>query len=355
MSKAKSQPERLESLLRRWGAQEAASAAPVAEKLAATGSSAPTAAGAAAPHSRPAWWRGAGWLAGAAAIVGGLYLAYFLGAAQPGDGHHVAATQPGNSPPGLGQYLAPLGDDLNKTRQDLADVRRQLQDAHEKAAGLSLQIQQEQAKSAALAQEVERAKAVAQQRDELAEQLRQLRHEQQNSAIALAEAQKQVERLRETLVASQADVTQLERASTEAMENQRRLRAEMESMRARQETLLARLAGAYLGVEPGLAGLTVRQQAAQKARLLQRLAEVRPAVREASTRQLLARVEVVLTQLQMLDGARPAAAADFANLLRRGDVVGQLTHAVLAQTEPPLVLDWLLEARLVLTGAERVG
>ena len=128
-------------------------------------------------------------------------------------------------------------------------------------------------------------------------------------------------------------------------------------MESRSEKLLGEFRRVYLAAAaPGRQGLEALQAAARGTDLLSRCEAFRAAGGVSSdTVGLLNRLEVLLTRLDMLDAGRHSDAEAFAALVRAGDIRRRIDTALAAGGQPRPLRTWLLEAKLVLTGAESVG
>ena len=113
---------------------------------------------------------------------------------------------------------------------------------------------------------------------------------------------------------------------------------------------------AYLSAAaPTEHGLRARQSASKRSRMVQRMAALRKADRAQAVAPLLDRLEVVLTQLDMIDCSDPRAAKSFAKLLDKGSLVVKIDDALAAANNPAELRNFLAEAKLILGGAENVG
>ncbi|MHC4716795.1 MAG: hypothetical protein ACYS5V_07490 [Planctomycetota bacterium] len=134
-----------------------------------------------------------------------------------------------------------------------------------------------------------------------------------------------------------------------------RIRAEQEVARLQGE--LARV-GSGGGPEPGPAqGPAALSESALpwSGRKQVRVGRLRPAVSDAPAGQLMDRLEVLLTRLELLDVGDPRAVRAFVTLLRSAKVSAEI-DSILASTQlPTSVRSWLLEARALLAEDHRVG
>ena len=106
---------------------------------------------------------------------------------------------------------------------------------------------------------------------------------------------------------------------------------------------------AYLARKaPGKEGYEARQYAARKERLLKRCVELRPKLSNAEQRKAFDKIEVLLTRLDLLDVHDDAAVERFRALLKRADVAKEIEAAENAEGAGPAVDKWLLEITFVL-------
>jgi hypothetical protein len=336
--------ERLERMLRRWGAEQAADAA------------APPPMPAARPDRPGGWmWR---WLPAAAAAVflvaGGVF--FYLARHQPAG----MVTLPEQEVASLRTGAARDREELAKTRglleksaQEIAEksrladaLARQYEDAQRAAAGAARlqadltvregELQTALAKMEVLNKQVEAGAA---------------------SATELATARADLKDARTKLLAASDLATAFEKARTQTQVDLRLARDELGTLQADREKLLADLQRVYLAGEATPtkgSPLALRQAALRRNKLLDRLAAIRATDSAASAGELLDRLEAVLTKLDLLDRSDPAASAAFAALLAKGRFVEQIDTA-LAAAVPSDMRTWLLEARLILMGADHVG
>ena len=176
------------------------------------------------------------------------------------------------------------------------------------------------------------------------------------SAAELPKAKARASDLSARLAAAGEELTrtrkQHEAAAKALAEAQRR----GEQDRARHASDFAVVQRAYLSAVPGQAvSLASRKAAAVSRRLSARAGEILPEVRGDTARTLVHRLEVCLIRLELLDSQRIGASEAFAKLIAHTEPVRQIDEVLAAGEEPPAVRAWLLEARLVLAGADHVG
>ncbi len=157
----------------------------------------------------------------------------------------------------------------------------------------------------------------------------------------LASVQGELERQRKARREAELSVARLQ-GKIEQLEQdyQRRYLAESS---ARTRPVLRR--GGRRAVE-----LARRQDTLEDRKLLQRLAAVRKALRGRPGAMAVERAELVLTRLEMLDTEDPRAVRSFGKLLERLKPAAQIDRVLDTGEESSLVRSWLLEAKLLLKG-----
>jgi DNA repair exonuclease SbcCD ATPase subunit len=101
-------------------------------------------------------------------------------------------------------------------------------------------------------------------------------------------------------------------------------------------------------------GLKARQAASRRARLVQRVMALRRGNPPQAALAVLDRLEVVLTRLDMIDPSESRAAHGFVKLLDSGGLVQQIDLALANPYTTPELLNVLVEAKLILAGADNV-
>lgn len=379
--KPDSSNDRVEGLLRRWGADEAVGNAKVPP--------APVPRPARAPGpQRPIW----GFVAAAAAgiLVAGVGFYFAIRHTQSeldrtkgqllakdteaGDAKALAARLEGE--------LAGVRADLMSSRVMLAEAQTKLaamlKDDKAAAARLAQLEGQFQARQKELADAKGRHDALKltldEKQAELAKAAKALAGLDQ-SKTSLAAALKKADRLekdladhRTRLAAANSEITRATNSSLRALADRKKAEAELAQLQARQEAVLATYQRTYLAADlaaPAAAparammeseqtGLSARQAAARRNQLLRRHAELRPALRTEPAKALFETLEVLLTRLELLDPDDPVAGESFRALIRQSGLAGRIDELLAAPDEPPQVRSWLMEARLILTGADRV-
>jgi hypothetical protein len=158
------------------------------------------------------------------------------------------------------------------------------------------------------------------------------------------------------LASANEEIGHLQKLHRDALAELSDARGRIAALEARPAAMWAAFSRAYLAATaPDETGLRALQVSVNRSRLLERCDELRKAVRDQSTRELLDRAEVVLTRLVMMDPAAPGAMDSFASLVRQSGIMADLDQALGAQAVPTAVWGWLMEARVILGGADRVG
>ncbi len=363
MSEQPNQPEnRLDGLLRRWGADEAVRAARPAAPP-------PTARGRAhAPAKRRPGERRLPWTAMAAAAILLCALSFWAGSMLPGP-RRVSSSAPGDA------------GELESARKALAQARADAQSARDALKIAETQLADRQKELARLGERenqwAEEKKSLLQGYEDSLAKLRG-EGEAKDKALTAAkaraeEAAAQLAKAQQDLVAAEADkkaAADLERLRKEFATETARLRElhgkavaearaagdDLTALKARQSQLFREAQMAYLNVAaPTEAGLQARQTAARRSLLAARCAQLEKLARAEETRKIIARLEVVLTRLDLLDSYDARAEDGFASLVSQDGLLGRIETVLAAGAEPESVRILLLESRLVLTGVNRVG
>jgi hypothetical protein len=355
--------DRLEGLLRRWGAEEA---------RAGVEPPAPPALPAKRPPGRPLRGVLLRWVppaAAAAMLIAAAVLFFASGARQAKhQGVSPVAMQPARAPtrPAAEQVEA-LQAELARVREALREARGRLEAAAPKAAQEAALRQTadelDAEKRAMIAEMSGRIAGLNRALEQRAAELERMKHAlagisgKLTAARAEAdEARKQAEAARRGRDAGDDEVARLRRMHGEALAAARDARRELAALKTKHEALLGDLQRLYLAAAAGgEVDLAARQAAARRARLAARCAEVRAAARTPSSRRVLEQLEVAFTRLDLLDAADAAEASAFASLVRGGALASRIDGLLAAADEPPQVRSLLLEAKLILWGADRVG
>ena len=354
---------RVEQMLRRWGAQQAARQPPRPEAV-------PSPVG----RTFRALMR---WTAMAATLlIAAALVLLVVGRLMRGGGTPVATTGP--TPEQIDRLearLAKARDELKALQVNrLEDGRtiamlteqceaQQLQHAEEMAAlasDLAKLRKQSAAERVKLADQAKRLTAeVAARRADLSTATRELagakaalvgaRAEAAGSARTLAD-------LRKRLAAANAEISRAADSHQAALAAAGEAGSKLAALSARQAAMLVNFRRMYLALAaPEKRGWAARQEAARTRRMLARCVQLRSSVRDESAGRLADTLEVLLTRLELLDAGNPLAVRSFADLVAASDVGGSVDAALAAGGQTTEVRQWLLEARLILAGVERVG
>lgn len=325
MSREEELNERLDRLLRRWGAEEAAGQADVSHLEAPIPLRAP----------RPgAFWR---WMPVAASLVllaGTAVVLYGNRAYGPVMRHEqgTALTQ---------DELARLRTERNKLaasdrelRGALAETQERLQDAEHNLQQAAERLAEQSKENDRIRKQIaELTRAVAAKQDDLAKAADLLKRREQQISDGLTE----IAELRHS-------VDKLSAERRDVADRLAALRAERFAERA----MLQRL---YLAAAaPGAEGIRARQLAARKNLLLLRCGQLRLGVRSRTTEELFDVLEVLLTRLDLLNTSDQDAIESFLALVRRTAPASRIEKALEQGEEDAAVREWLIETQLVLTG-----
>ncbi len=368
------QDQRLEKLLRVWGRDEAvrkADIAPTEEVVTPADEAARRELVAAGLHPRPAvrWlWRWGPLAAAAVVLVAatGVWLDYAMRAA------NKAAAPAANTAAQAGDYEklqeqmrelrgqhATAVTEMEEARTSLADARKKLSDAqrqHEADLAVAKgDASHQKEKAGEFAAELDKKKsdlaAAETQAADAAGQVEKLK----GQLTALAAAQKQADELKAKVTDFEKEQAKLTQMLADARESVKGAHAQAASAAHRDRFAAYQKAYLAMAGEPNAAPLRQRQLACKKAKLVERLGEARKAATDESTKKLLDRLEVVLTQLEIIDFKDAPAVAAFTKLLVDGKLVKDVTAALDAGKEPPAMQAVLAESLLVLEGADHVG
>lgn len=375
--KPKNQTDRLERMLRQWGADEAGrNASPPAM---------PALDGAGRSKSRMQGLLRWAPLAAAAILLAAsgvvLYVSSLSERSQkPGD---VVGER--KAPPAMAS-TAPVGrptddDRIVELEKQAADLRGQIEAANARLAELP-GIAAEAGRLRAQIDDLRKRHEAEVTRLTAASEARQLqaRKEAQKQAglIKLAElkiaeletarrvlqaaadegalAKEQVAALHKRLAAAGEELTR-RRTAIDAVEAKlAESKGEFQRMAIRQREIVAAFQRTYLAsVAPGQTGLEARKTAVRARQMLDRLTKLSGEGRSENTRQLLDRLEAVLTRLDLINADRAADTQSFSRLLGQGDLQRQIDDALAAPDQVADVKNWLFEAKLILMGATNAG
>ncbi len=358
---------KLEDALRRWGADRAAAEAP-------TGRAPIPGARRAAPSRRR--WVPAAVAAALLLATGGLFVGAWWG--PPG-----ARSDAGG---GDEAAVASLEERLDAARRDLADLRARLTDTREQATQASEALAE---RTGELERARQRIASAERRAGELTERLAEAKGEAERLSTQLADREEAVrsaeadsQRLAERIEAREAELAaareekgkiekslaairqefaaetaRLRKMHDAAVAETRQLQRDLLAARARRQAAEEAFRTAYVARvrREGGDGLEAWRDAAVDSDLLDRAARLRKAAGDAATRRLIERTEALLTRLTLLDVNDYAAMRAFGEAVERSGVPDEIDEALAAGARAPELRAWLLESKLVLEGAARVG
>jgi chromosome segregation ATPase len=333
--------ERLERLLRRWGAEEAANE----ESAAAPPLARPQPVASALRRYAP--------LAAAAVlflVAAGLFSASRSNA--------PALPSAANEPEaGLSQLKA----DLQQTRAALAQAQASLEAQRKKSAGeMAVMQKQAEIEKASLqatldARTQEFAIAMTAQKAEL-KTLTERTTTQADTIATLQARQKEQADLREELLKQYngllAEMSRLREAAEASRTAQQTSESRLAAAQSEQAALAALVQKMLLAMEMHEEPLQARQAAARQSQLIRRIAPVREQVSNPETRRLLDTLEILLTQLDLLNPADVAEVQAFSRRLRQSDIPRRVGEVLQNAQLSSAVRAWLVESEVVLVGVD---
>jgi peptidoglycan hydrolase CwlO-like protein len=168
--------------------------------------------------------------------------------------------------------------------------------------------------------------------------------------------QAQVRNFQDRLAAAQGEMSRLRQANDDMMRKVQAAQEELLAARSLQAREFRQTQAAYLAAAaPTESGLRARQSASKRSRLTQRVTSLRRAEQSQTTIALLDRLEVALARLEMIDPNDPRAVQGFARLVESGQMVQKLDEALTAVNMSDELRNVLAEAKLILAGVDNVG
>jgi hypothetical protein len=159
--------------------------------------------------------------------------------------------------------------------------------------------------------------------------------------VRLTIAVKELKRQQDTFRAANAERDKTKRA--------------LASLKARNQNTVDQVRRVYLAAAaPGKTGLAALQDAIKRRGLLKQCALLQRKARAESDKKLLARTEVVLMRLGLLDLSDSTAVSAYMVQLAKSDLIASLDTATAAFTVDAAAQDWLFETKLILMGVQRV-
>ncbi len=366
--KPDNQTDRIERLLQQWGADEAQRSAnpPAMPRLDGTH------AGRASAGRRVLRWAP---LAAAAVLLAASGVVLYMDSLARPAKDHVAPVASGAA-----GGLAATQSDAHRIRalqEESADLRVQLAAANAKAVELSglesemskLQGQLEQSRldyskklarlEATSADEQKARQAQARQLAAARLQVTELETAQrvlQAASAEGAEAKKQAADLKLRLAAAGEELTRRRKGEESAEAKLADAHQEAQRLELRHREIVEAFQRTYLAsVAPGQRGLQARKAAVRARQMIQRLAGMSGEVKSDQTRQLLDRLDAVLTRLDLMNANRPDSGESFSRLVSQGDLERQIDAALAAPAQAENVKNWLFEAKLILMGGPDAG
>ncbi len=269
----------------------------------------------------------------------------------------------------LSSELAAARAELDQVRQDLKAAEERLAAEKEAAETLKPKVEtlerQLDSQRSALQASVDQRKAletaIRRKETALAGAQEDLKASEEARAMAVRrheQAAASLERLGRRLSALSEEMERLRKMNDDAVTSGREARVELARLRARTAAMALDIQQAYLtAAAGGEVGMKARQIAARRTRMLQRCAELRRAMTKEQAKQLLDRLEVMLTRLDLLDTNDLDAVETFRGLFGRAGLEGQIDELLSSGLIQSAVRVWLFEAKLILgtPGVRRVG
>jgi len=242
--------------------------------------------------------------------------------------------------------------DLHRDLDEAAAANRRSEGLRSRFTELQKQLALERAKVASVTKTAKRLAAAE-------EELKTARKELAAAkAAAIMAADKSLDELKRTKARLSVAVAELKRQQdTFRQANQQRTKAreELASLKARHRAALDQIRSVYLAAcAPGKTGLEALRQTVRRRDLLGRCTVLQRKARTDAEKKLLARAELALTRLCMLDLSDSVAVRDFAKRLGDGGLIASLDAALGPLAADARTQDWLFETKLILTGVQRV-
>ncbi|MCX5656583.1 MAG: hypothetical protein NTY65_18250 [Planctomycetota bacterium] len=337
--------DRIERLLQQWGADEAERNAnpPAMPRL--DGAQ----AGRASASRRVLRW--APLTAAAALLAASGTVLYMDSTAWPTKGPVAPAIS--GAAGGLAATQPASQSDAQRVRtlaKESAELREQLAFANAKVAELS-----------GLTAEIDKLPRLEQAKQLDAARLRVTELETaqrvlQTASAEGAEAKKQAADLKQRLAAAGEELTRRRKAEETSEAKLAETRQESQRLELRHREIVEAFQRTYLAsVAPGQSGLDARKTAVRARQMIQRLASLSGDVKSDQTRQLLDRLDAVLTRLDLMNANRPDSKELFSRLVIQGDLERQIDAALAAPGQAEDVKNWLFEAKLILMGEPNAG
>ncbi|MEI7835272.1 MAG: hypothetical protein WCK05_02550 [Planctomycetota bacterium] len=349
--------ERLEGLLRRWGAQEAAGrSAPGAFVPGWRGGMRPTGG----------WlWRWAPAMAAAVMLVAAVGV-YVMSGEKVREVSVARPAVPVPPVPSDAGEIAKLKAELAQAKTAGQQSARELGAKGKALAEAAVAAEGGKGQLVEAAKRLEEAKAALEDSRRKAEAL-QLRlaaaetekakvDEQLKGAQAAGEAQ--AVRLKKVQQALTEETAQLRQMHADAVAGESKAKTELQRGRASQAIVLAAARKAYVesvgGQRAGAGRVEVMQAVARARRMLSRKPDAAELPRAGKLSDAVGVLDGLFTRLDLVDANNPAECRKFMDLLRDKHVSEQVEQA-LAITDSDTIRGWLVEASLILGGGDNAG
>ena len=160
--------------------------------------------------------------------------------------------------------------------------------------------------------------------------------------VRLAAAVSELKRQQETFHAANAERDRAKKA--------------LASLKSQHDASLGQIRRVYLAAAaPGKIGLAALQEAMKNRGLLKRCVALQRKAQAVVDKKLLARTEIVLTRLGLLDISDSVAVAAYRKQLADSDLLASLDKVLGPMASDAETQDWLFETRLILTGVNRAA
>jgi regulator of replication initiation timing len=178
----------------------------------------------------------------------------------------------------------------------------------------------------------------------------------QSASAEAAEAKKEAAGLKQRLAAAGEELTRRRKAEEAAEAKIAEARQDAQRLELRHREIVDAFQRTYLAsVAPGQRGLEAQKTAVRARQMIRRLARLSGEVKNDQTRQLLDRLDAVLTRLDLMNADRPESGESFRRLVTQGDLQRQIDAALAAPDQAEDVKNWLFEAKLILMGGADAG
>lgn len=337
--------QRLEAMLRKWGAQEAVTRA----------SAGATPALPVAPLRRARW---APLLAAAAVVLAAG--AAVITVLQRQNDLQVAADHSRGLEESLQEAKSSLGAKIEAAQQ--AQARRINELSLSKVGAEKMwadMVAQSEQKIASLTAELSQKEALlAKANADLTPAQSQLTLAGRRLADANAELDKdraEIENGRKELALVRDEFNRLRKLYDESLEGAATKPGVIDEARARTAAAWDDFARAYLdATAPDETGFRAMQVSARQSKMVERCTKLRAAAKAEPARKLLDKIETVLTRLELIEPGNFEAEDSFRSLLNSSNVLKEIETALDAGPEAP-TKSFLIEAKLIFSGAQRVG